>query len=139
VTIDESRPNTGHLKLVRHGGGIVSEGRVHEIISAKVVAAYKRNRRGQPAADHAIDLIAVENPARSFADFVFDIPAEGPVALSVLDAVGRPVADLTRNGHFGRGEHVVRWKPDPALPSGIYTVLLRFAGWARSLQVSYVK
>lgn len=140
VQVNQPGPVLGHLKFVRQSGGIVTDGRIHEIISPKILAAMKRSggSRLEQNGD-GVDLIALENPLKSFTDIGFEIPAAGPVQLTVSDGLGRPVADLVSGRQFHEGEHTIRWKPDSKLPSGIYTVLLRFAGMTKSLQVSYVK
>ncbi len=76
-----------------------------------------------PRSDTARLLPPYPNPARTEAILTFRLPSDGPVSLSVFDALGRRVALLLAGEAVRAGEHRVRWAPT-GLASGLYIVLL---------------
>jgi len=90
-------------------------------------------------ADNGLLLRALENPVRMFCDVGFYIPETGAVTAQVRDALGREIEELANEREFRAGEHVIRWIPMGNLPSGIYTVLLRYGNDVKSVQVAYVR
>jgi len=61
---------------------------------------------------------AYPNPSREVINFVFSLPADGRVALSVYDLSGRRIASLV-NAELTAGRHETSWNCSE-LPSGVY-------------------
>ncbi|MBD3334238.1 MAG: hypothetical protein GF355_01875, partial [Candidatus Eisenbacteria bacterium] len=68
------------------------------------------------------------NPAAAPTRLIFDLHAEDWVRLSVIDVVGREVAEVT-HGRFSAGTHAILWSPRDGqgrpLPAGTYFCRLR--------------
>ena len=75
------------------------------------------------------------NPARGAAMVPVELPAAGPVCLSVFDALGRQVA-VAHDGPLGAGRHPLAVGAE-GLPAGVYVVRLEASGevWAQRLTV----
>jgi hypothetical protein len=61
---------------------------------------------------------AYPNPSREVINFVFSLPADGRVALSVYDLSGRRIASLV-NAELTAGRHEATWNC-AEIPSGVY-------------------
>jgi M6 family metalloprotease-like protein len=80
-------------------------------------------------------LKAFPNPARRRpVTFAYTLSEDAQVDFRILDSSGHEVASFSRAGE--RSENVVTWDPG-ALPSGLYTARVRFAG-ARGSRVEFV-
>lgn len=64
------------------------------------------------------------NPASSFATISFDLPASGPVRLSVYDLTGRLVSNLV-DGNLPQGIQQVDWQRTQDMNPGFYVVRLQ--------------
>ena len=70
--------------------------------------------------------IASPSPAAGAVTFSYSLPASGPAALRVTDALGRRVATLAE-GELPAGQRFARWSAAGASP-GVYVVTVRAAG-----------
>ncbi len=81
---------------------------------------------------------AAPNPFAGATVLRFDLPAPGPVRLSVYDVTGRRVATPLDGAAFEAGSHAVPFDGD-ALPSGVYLVRLEAAGAAATRRITRVR
>jgi hypothetical protein len=141
VLLNNADPIVGTLRLERMNGSMLDSGTVQDMLTPKLLTSMKRaNARSRMnAADDGVQLKALENPAHHYCDLVFLLPDQGEVSVDVYDALGRAVSELTPKRLYRSGEHELRWSPASSLPSGIYTILLRYWNGTKSLQVSYVR
>lgn len=80
---------------------------------------------------------AAPNPTAGRTTLALDLPAAGPVRLSVVDVVGREVAALV-DGSLPAGRHDVAWDAGP-LASGLYLVRLVAAGGVEARPVTVAR
>ncbi len=87
-------------------------------------------------------LPAFPNPFNPSVTGAYELPAEGPVRLEVLDMRGRRVRVLV-DGPQGAGRHRVVWDGTDShgepLPSGVYLVRLRAAGRALTEKLTLLR
>jgi hypothetical protein len=62
---------------------------------------------------------SLPNPFRDAVNIAFSLPESAPVTVEIYSADGRRVQTLA-NGVMGAGPHVVTWKLERAVPSGVY-------------------
>lgn len=129
----------GHVKFTCVNSPFKNYGSVQKIISPKRMSAFKESTHFAKGTADSLQLHVLQNPVKDYADISFSLPGTRAVSLNILDIGGREITDLGAEEVFRKGEHTIRWKPAPELPSGIYTVVLRFAGMVSSTQIAYVK
>lgn len=71
------------------------------------------------AAEFALQLKAYPNPFDQSTMIDYYLPTDGKVTITVLDAQGKIVNQLTKDEHQLAGKHQIEWKPT-SINAGIY-------------------